>query len=338
MGFPSITNVGGSLTSAAALTLLAWAVRFFRAAAQQRKQHQREPEDRGSSLRLGKYFCSLTPAAVKSLVDTDPIPNIIVDVRKPDEVAYNPLPQALMGGVNIPVSDVQQALAKRAAGWQSMFPETPAPAKSWLLVFVSDDMDAMRAAAAAAVAVGYEHTAVLEGGVQALSQGALQQREPKQISRDALAALLGVAGERGARAEGVRVLDVRRHDECVLYGSIPGTVHVPADQLPAALKMAPRDWEQVYRSTKPCLDDWLVMQCRDNKRATWAAQIAQDQGWPRVLVHREGVYGWRVHPAVRSYASYKKGEPPPEPEPFQSEPLDAGRSKFELAQLGMRSL
>ncbi len=35
-------------------------------------------------------------------VDTDPIPNIIVDVRKPDEVAYNPLPQALMGGVNIP--------------------------------------------------------------------------------------------------------------------------------------------------------------------------------------------------------------------------------------------
>ena len=32
MGLPSITNVGGSLTSAAALTLLAWAVRFFRAA------------------------------------------------------------------------------------------------------------------------------------------------------------------------------------------------------------------------------------------------------------------------------------------------------------------
>ena len=66
-----------------------------------------------------------------------------------------------------------------------------------------------------------------------------------------------------------------------------GTVHVPADQLPAALKMAPRDWETAYRSPKPSLDDWLVMQCRTNKRASWAAQIAQDQGWPRVLVHRE---------------------------------------------------
>ncbi len=56
-----------------------------------------------------------------------------------------------------------------------MFPETPAPGKDWLLVFVSDDMDAMRAAAAAAMAVGYERTAVLEGGVQGLTQSALQQ-------------------------------------------------------------------------------------------------------------------------------------------------------------------
>ena len=56
-----------------------------------------------------------------------------------------------------------------------MFPETPAPGKDWLLVFVSNDMDAMRAAAAAAMAVGYERTAVLEGGVQALTQSAMQQ-------------------------------------------------------------------------------------------------------------------------------------------------------------------
>ena len=79
---------------------------------------------------------------------------------------------------------MQQALAKRAAGWQSIFPETPAPAKSWLLVFVSDDMDAMRAAAAAAAAAGYERTAVLEGGVQALSQSALQQVREELMSVD----------------------------------------------------------------------------------------------------------------------------------------------------------
>ena len=66
-----------------------------------------------------------------------------------------------------------------------------------------------------------------------------------------------------------------------------GTVHVPAEQLPAALKMAPRDWESAYRLPKPSMDDWLVMQSRTHKRAAWAAQVAQDQGWLRVLVHRE---------------------------------------------------
>lgn len=35
-------------------------------------------------------------------VETDPIPHVIMDVRNPDEVAYSPLPEALMGGVNIP--------------------------------------------------------------------------------------------------------------------------------------------------------------------------------------------------------------------------------------------
>ena len=48
------------------------------------------------------------------------------------------------------------------------------------------------------------------------------QRELRHISREALAGVLGVTGERGTRIEGVRCIDVRRHDERTLYGSIPG--------------------------------------------------------------------------------------------------------------------
>lgn len=55
-----------------------------------------------------------------------------------------------------------------------------------------------------------------------------------------------------------------------------------------------------------------------------------------VTCRTQGVYGWRVHPTVKAYQSYERGEPPPEPEPFQPEPLDAARAKAELAQLGMR--
>ena len=64
---PSITNVGGSLTSAIALTLLAWAVRLFRAAAQQRKQGLL-PDSAKQAQKLGRFFCTLTPAALRMLV------------------------------------------------------------------------------------------------------------------------------------------------------------------------------------------------------------------------------------------------------------------------------
>lgn len=49
------------------------------------------------------------------------------------------------------------------------------PARDWLLVFVGDDADDMRAAAAGAAIAGFERGAVLDGGLQAFGQAALQQ-------------------------------------------------------------------------------------------------------------------------------------------------------------------
>ena len=57
---PSITNVGGSLTSAIALTLIAWAFRFVRTR-NSRKQQDKE-------LQFGRYHASLSAAAVQLMV------------------------------------------------------------------------------------------------------------------------------------------------------------------------------------------------------------------------------------------------------------------------------
>ena len=35
------------------------------------------------------------------------------------------------------------------------------------------------------------------------------------------------------------------------------------------------------------------------------------------VVLLQGVYGWKLSPAVKSYRSYEKWDQPPEPEPFQ---------------------
>ena len=44
-------------------------------------------------------------------VETGALPHIIVDVRRPEEVAYGPLPEALVGGVNLPGATLCHRLA-----------------------------------------------------------------------------------------------------------------------------------------------------------------------------------------------------------------------------------
>lgn len=49
-----------------------------------------------------------------------------------------------------------------------------------------------------------------------------EQADLRYIGRDALAVLLGLAGDGAAACDAACVLDVRRNDERALYGSIPG--------------------------------------------------------------------------------------------------------------------
>ncbi|KAK9829026.1 hypothetical protein WJX72_003487 [[Myrmecia] bisecta] len=325
-----VTNVGGSLTSALALTLLAWAVRFFRAAAQ--SKHAAHSSDSNSSKPLGRYFASLSPAALRMLVETDPVPHLVLDVRSEEEVQQSPLPEELQSAVHLPEAELGSALAS----WPERLSTKPAPTKDVLLVFVADKAEAMQAAAASAAAKRFEHILVLEGGLTAFSKAAHAQVDLNFINRDALAVLLGLAGPLSRRVP-VRVLDIRRHDERALYGSIPGTLHVPASQLPSALQMSSDQFQQTYHFPKPSAEDCVVMQCRTNRRAAWAAQLAKDAGLQCCLVYRQGVYGWRLQPAIKAYKSYEKGDPPPEPEAFQMEAINVGAAREELAHLGLAS-
>lgn len=65
---PVITNVGGSITSAVALTLLAWAVRFIRSRAE--RQRRRQAHSRAAGRASGRYSTGLSPAALRMLVWT----------------------------------------------------------------------------------------------------------------------------------------------------------------------------------------------------------------------------------------------------------------------------
>lgn len=65
---PSISNAGGSLTSAIVLTLLAWGVRWLRAELNKKKRDETSKED--SCSRLGRFYARLSPASLRMLVSS----------------------------------------------------------------------------------------------------------------------------------------------------------------------------------------------------------------------------------------------------------------------------
>lgn len=82
-----------------------------------------------------------------------------------------------------------------------------------------------------------------------------------------------------------------------------GTVHVPAHQLPMAFQMEPDSWEDTFHFPQPSNADWVIMQCRTNKRATWAAQLAADAGLTNCLIYKQVVSDIQAAPSFAVAAS-----------------------------------
>ncbi|KAL4452234.1 hypothetical protein ABPG75_007896 [Micractinium tetrahymenae] len=337
-----INNAGGSLSSALLLTLLAWGVRWLRAELN-RKRHEEEAGRQASRRTLGRFFARLSPVALRMLVETGPCPHHIFLLRAPGSGPHDALPPELRGALRLPESRVAAALASPAA-WAEAFQGVPFPTPNFTLVFVGDTEEEEARAAAAAASCGFQRSLVLEGGLQQLAAGVAQpQADLRFINRDALAVLLGMAADEAGgigpggvvHAPPATLIDVRRSDERALYGAIKGAVHIPVDQVASALALSPDQFAAQYRFPKPSTDDLVIFSCRTNVRAGWAAQLAQDAGLQRVLVLRQGVYGWRLDPAVKPYRGYRLQDAPPEAEPFQVEPINVEAGRVELAQLGI---
>lgn len=211
--------------------------------------------------------------------------------------------------------------------------EMPQPGIRTTLVFLSSgDADASRAAAVAA-SLGYTRCTVVEGGLRGYVESAEETPHLSCLSRDAVCMLMEMSD---SQQHAVALIDVRRHDERSLYGSIPGAVHVPVDQWLAAVEMGPEEWLRTFRFPKPSTGDIIILHSRTSRRAEWAAQIAMDAGLAAVYVYRQGVYGWKLDPSVHAYAAYEEGDIPPEPMPFEADSIDRVAAEAELVALNLR--
>jgi rhodanese-related sulfurtransferase len=76
----------------------------------------------------------------------------------------------------------------------------------------------------------------------------------------------------------VFLLDVRTSGEWA-RGRIPGSVHIPMDQIPRRLQEIPRDKK-------------IVAVCASGARSEAVARYLDQQGFPWVANYRDGVFGW----------------------------------------------
>lgn len=260
-------------------------------------------------------------------VETGPYPHMILDVR---ENASTSLPGELRGAVRLALNDLTEVLCSQAL-WRERFQGIQHPASHYMLILIGNNEQEQSNAAAAAAAAGYQRAMSLAGALPPFSVG-VAQPHITFINRDALAVLLGLNGLGMPLAT---LLDVRRSDERVLYGAIRGSVNVPVDQLASALALPPEQFAEQYRFSKPHPEDLLVMSCRTSTRSLWAGHVAADAGFRRVLVYRQGAYGWRLDPSVKPYRGYAVLDPPPEPEEFTLDIADIAAGRLELQQLGI---
>ena len=343
-----ITNIGGSLTTAVCLSLIAWSIRVLRA---QKLAEQKSRENKGGargdgslpSIRAGRgAYARLSPSAFWLLVESRSVRPVLVDVREsPEEDAPDLELSGRLRMARVPAGELARALRSRQTHWLERTGFEP-PTKRSSIVFVSTHGHSASQAAAVAVQLGFTRCAVIEGGLAAAAplapplgadasdRSAIEARtrddaedgvdgirpidandenrrvaspsaspsspggavpEDDAISRDALATLVEYGAARGAPL--VTVIDVRRYDERALYGSIRGSVHLPAEALPRALLCAPEEWARAFHFRKPGAEDLVVVYGRGNARAAYAKRVFGDAGMHRVLVLAGGVCGWR---------------------------------------------
>jgi rhodanese-related sulfurtransferase len=313
-----ITNVGGSLSTVLLLSAAAWAVRLLRANNILRPvERPAKPAARASGKTL---FGLLSPAAFRLLLELEPIPFLLLDVRPAEAAEAEPLsawlpPRALARSVHLAEEELPCALRRGSGVWQQRFGSAP-PEPRLTLVFLCSDGAASARCAGAAAALGFSRCSLLSGGLSRMGP-ASAPRPPRcaYAGRHALAVLLdgGQPAQGGGPERCPLLLDVRRSDERALYGGIPGAAHLPAEQLPRALAMGGEEWARCVPFARPAPDATLILHSRREARALWAAQLVQDAGYGAACVLREGVVGWRFSEGVAAYAAYGERDVPPPP-------------------------
>jgi len=145
----------------------------------------------------------------------------------------------------------------------------------------------------------------------------------------------GGGGARGRQPMETYILDIRRHDELSLYGTIRGARHLPGNHLPHALTLKNDEWRSKYGFNKPGLHDVVIVLCNTGIRSKWVAHLFLDYGYVNVLHDSQGTNSWHLDPNLDVYQTYDLAEGLPDPVPFEVDEISFEKGRADLERMGM---
>lgn len=316
-----VTNVGGSLTTAVCLSLIAWSVRVLRSAKHRDRARNRQTLSSSPTVKLSKQsYGVLSPKAFWMLIESKPVQYLLLDVRPANDETSGPVHELSkrLNVTHILPDELAHVLRNRNTLWKKRFPDVPVPSLRTTMIFVSTHGHSSSHAAALATSLGFARCSVVDGGLAAAvplthfeSNGVLSPSNKRALSFDALMLLLETVRDNG-NTLGLVILDIRRFDERTLYGAFEGSAHVPIDSLPKALVSNDEDWIRMFRFHKPSAEDMLLIHSRCAKSAAWAKQLLSDAGLHNCHLYVDGTYPG-PDGQIRTYEAYGESDAPPEP-------------------------
>ncbi|KAL6266959.1 hypothetical protein P5V15_000045 [Pogonomyrmex californicus] len=91
----------------------------------------------------------------------------------------------------------------------------------------------------------------------------------------------------------VLIVDVREHDEINETGKLPGSIHIPKDDVSNVfLNLSEEEFENKYGKRKPTKDTKIIFSCRSGRRSGWVQETMQKLGYTKAYNYTGGWQDW----------------------------------------------
>lgn len=93
--------------------------------------------------------------------------------------------------------------------------------------------------------------------------------------------------------DNVLIVDVRERDEIKETGKLPGSVHIPMNDVKNMfLNLSEENFEQLYGRRKPTKDTKIIFSCRSGRRSAQVQETMKKLGYTRVYNYTGGWLDW----------------------------------------------